>query len=579
MKIVFQNVPKWEGIPHAEAELATRFKWAAEVLGLEALVSSNARVIEEFGPDIVIPLHFFLPKLFDAFTVGCMWNPVPYFTDRSQTWDYVKSYDGYGVASHVQEQLVRQIKLKSPSPYLLLQLYPSANTTEFEKPATLGTPVYIGTNWTNTRHQDLFVKSGNVHVYGRKDRWTHLPPEVFKGELPFGGQHVLARYRSSGVGLALHHQAHIDEAIPSMRPFEIAASGAVMIADQNPFVREAFGDSVLYIDTGRETEELIGALRNHCAWIASHPAQAIEMARSCNDIFNKRYALEVLLGNLIDSVGEFKTESLLNRTDDLPSVEVIVPWNSEEPEGFLRTLKSLLAQTYGSVNFILVIQGTQNDSAEVLQMISQNMIVPAGSVRTKTISEKQSWLFEGIRESRATYIGFAGNGTSFYSNHLEDLVGILEHNEEAVGSYSGSVGQAQVASGETLQLCCFSDLSEMTEPAEQLQCSSMLMKRKKLPWQVLHQKLPDLQDHDEVIFKSLLIDNGLNVIFSEKVSCRIDQKVRGDFPTIRDDDLMNVILEKSKVLGNRLADNIQQSENTQGKRGIRERIAGILPKR
>ncbi len=75
MKIVFQKVEQWEGVPNAESELAQRFLLAAQSLGLDCLATSNIKQIEAFNPDIVVPLHFYIPKLFDAFTIGCMWNP------------------------------------------------------------------------------------------------------------------------------------------------------------------------------------------------------------------------------------------------------------------------------------------------------------------------------------------------------------------------------------------------------------------------------------------------------------------------------------------------------------------------
>ena len=83
MRIVFQKVARWEKEPHAEAELAFRMLTAALSLeSVEAIASSDMNEIAAFLPDVVVPLHFFIPKLFDAFTVGCMWNPDSTIEDR-----------------------------------------------------------------------------------------------------------------------------------------------------------------------------------------------------------------------------------------------------------------------------------------------------------------------------------------------------------------------------------------------------------------------------------------------------------------------------------------------------------------
>ena len=63
MKIVFQKVSQWEGVPNAEAELACRMLIAAGTIGLKALATSGIEEIAAFNPDIVIPLHFFYTKI------------------------------------------------------------------------------------------------------------------------------------------------------------------------------------------------------------------------------------------------------------------------------------------------------------------------------------------------------------------------------------------------------------------------------------------------------------------------------------------------------------------------------------
>jgi hypothetical protein len=46
MKIVFQKVPQWEGVPNAEAELARRMLIATETIGINALATSHIFIVE-----------------------------------------------------------------------------------------------------------------------------------------------------------------------------------------------------------------------------------------------------------------------------------------------------------------------------------------------------------------------------------------------------------------------------------------------------------------------------------------------------------------------------------------------------
>jgi len=74
LRIVFQKVAAWEGKPHAEAELALRMLTAAQSIeSLDAIATSDMDEISSFNPDVIVPLHFYIPKLFDALTVVFMY--------------------------------------------------------------------------------------------------------------------------------------------------------------------------------------------------------------------------------------------------------------------------------------------------------------------------------------------------------------------------------------------------------------------------------------------------------------------------------------------------------------------------
>lgn len=547
MKIVFQKVPQWEGIPHAEEELARRMVIAAKNISLDSLATSDMEEIDIFNPDIVIPLYFTLPKLFDAFTVGCMWNPKGMIT-APQHWDNIKSYDGFGISSPSQEQLVRALKFKSPDEYLFTKIYPSTNSTVFQKPEKFDSPVYIGSNWSKDRHKDFFLFAKNICVYGSKNRWQELASKgsAYKGELPCDGSSALKMYHQAGIGLALHHPGHIQEHIPSMRPFEIAASGAVMIADQHPFVRRVFGDNALYLDTELEASELASQLEEHVHWIKSHLSQAQEMAHACHEVFNSKFSLEVILENLVNDVQAFKESREAFSRLELPQVEIVVRTDGSQRDKLFRALNSLKSQTYPDVAGLVVFRGATETLASLKQEVQKHF--PELGVRficANKDGDRSTQFFTGIRESRAPYIGFLDHDDLLFSDHVEILMRQLLRNSEASLAYSGSVRVWEDGEPfddeQTRKLAYFHELTKLDPFVQCLTSNSYLVRRSEIPWHILHQPIPQMQSREDYIFLVLMYNTSPWFLFSEKVTCAFHWRVsKLDNCAFEDEDIKRV---------------------------------------
>ena len=550
MKIVFQDVPQWQGIPHAEAELARRMVHAAQAVGFNALESSDMHQIDIFQPDIVFPLHFFLPKLFDALTVGCMWNPT-YAIERNNAWDNVKSYDGYGVASGIQEQLVRALKFKSPAPYFMKSLYPSTNTTVFCPPKYFSSPVYIGSNWSKNRHKDFFLEAKNIHVHGPQKRWQYLEGAggKYQGEIPFDGSSALRAYHQAGIGLALHHESHNREGIPSMRPFEIAASGAVMIADQNDFVHRVFGDNALYLNTELDSAELAEQLDEHVLWIKGHQEQAREMAFACHEIFCQKYSLEVLLEDLVNDVYHFRKnkEKCLTSAQGSPAVELIVRSNGKQKSRLIRALDSIRQQTYQSVTAHVIFRGEADDLLVLRETIKQEF--PQLDVSyTHVVGEtdRGAQFYNGLRSTTAAFVGFLDHDDIIFHDHVAVLMGILLRNQDAAVVYGGSVKvweDGEPPDGEMVRkLAYFHDVDGFTEKAF-ITSNSYIVRSNKIPWQVMNQPIPSMACREDRLFLKLLYRDGVKFVFSEKVTSAFFCRASKEGHSNED----NEMLEQGKV--------------------------------
>jgi len=137
-----------------------------------------------------------------------------------------------------------------------------------------------------------------MQVYGNENGWQYLTSS-YKGALLFDGVAVVKTLNQAGVGLCLHRDEHCKAHIPSMRIFEIAASGAIAICDEHPFIQENFGDSVLYLSSNLNTDERLQQISEHLRWIKNNPKKALEMSREAHRIFVDNFSLEKLLLGLL----------------------------------------------------------------------------------------------------------------------------------------------------------------------------------------------------------------------------------------------------------------------------------------
>ncbi|MES9899030.1 MAG: glycosyltransferase [Sedimenticola sp.] len=524
MKIAFQKVPQWEGYPHAEAELASRMLIAVNSIDtMEGIATSCMDEIASFEPNVVVPLHFFLPKVFDSFTVGCMWNPVNSI-EHNNAWDNIKSYDGYGIASEQQEQLVRSLKFTSTSPYLLTRLYPSTNTTTFNIPKTFGAPVYIGSNWSMDRHKDLFTVTKNIKVFGPRNRWKHLANGVYRGEIPVDGSSTLGAYHESGIGLSLHHADHNIEGIPSMRPFEIAASGSVMISDHNKFVKENFGDNALYIDTSLAPKEIDEQLTVLVDWIKSNQKQARDMARACHEIFIERYSLEMLLNNLVEDIDDFRRPDNASFPDNTPVVQIVIRSDGSDRKKLYRALSSIEQQIYKNVSALLVYRGMSEELGQLKNEIQK--ILPDLNIDyicTNTRCDRGAQFFTGLRACTAPYIGFLDHDDVIFSDHIEVLLACLTRNLDVSLSYSGSVRvweDGDPPKDEQSRKLAFYYEHEKTQALKSgITSNSYLVRRDKIPWEALNQPIPRMNCREDFLFLNMMHDRYADFIFSGKVTC------------------------------------------------------------
>jgi hypothetical protein len=442
VNVAIQN--PFAGQAVAETELSRRIYRAALNLGWNATEAHTAADIKAFQPDFVIALHNDSPKLADYPTYGCMWNPLSFFEGTQTFVQHVLTYDGYLTSSPAVERWLHQILHTTPKQFFTAPFYTSCSATEYQPPQ-LETPclAYLGSNWDGDRFRELFEALDHqpfMRVYGKADGWTYLT-QSYQGSLPYDGVSVLKTLNQAGIGLCLHRAEHRHTALPSMRIFEIVASGAIALCGEHPFIREAFGDSVLYLDPDASADDQLQQITEHMSWIRHHPNDALAMSKQAHAIFQERYALETLLQTILPHherlVAQKGFALAAPSPSQQPSVEFILCVESGQPD-LLNQVRSQLTmiqqQTYPNVGVILV-KPQATDLDLVHHDDGDRLSIRVVNCPESTYHSTAIWA--GLNAVEADYCGLLSATGSLYRNHIHTLVSVLDSHPDCGVAYAG----------------------------------------------------------------------------------------------------------------------------------------------
>ena len=161
---------------------------------------------------------------------------------------------------------------------------------------------YFGTNWDHRRKNFFRMLSeiDNVQICGPTHSWPEIHRKSYGGSLEFDGDAVQARYATNGLGLCLVSELHCRDDVISNRIFEIASVGAIAICCDMPWIRKYFGDSVYYIDQNLADKSLVRAILRCWDEIYDRPQAALDKARRAREIFERRFAAELLINNAVE---------------------------------------------------------------------------------------------------------------------------------------------------------------------------------------------------------------------------------------------------------------------------------------
>ena len=442
----------------AETEYIKRFLEAARRTGHQAYEVVTSDDILDCKPDFVLANHEFSAKLTPHFTVGTMWGPYSYVLKDARKLRAVLSYDAYLVGSAKVANFLDSLEASTgvQKPRSDFAFLPTALRSDFilRADADLRTLAYVGVHWDGLRHNQLLKRLHDervINIYGPPRSWKDYAAS-YRGAIPFDGDTVTSTLRQHGVVLCIHKDEHRIADTPSMRMFESAAAGCVLIVDEIPFARRVLGDSVFHIDLRESAEINLGKIRTILRWVAQNPAQATAMALRSHALLNGDYAVETLLQKTCDFVTTCQ-EGLARRDDQTrrhfalegpraesaePLIDVIVRAGSRDVSKLRRALRAIAAQTVGTYRVLLIdYKGREDIAACALTESTARMRIEY--LRSEDTGLRSTSLWCGLNAVRAQFFAMLDDDDTVMPSHFANLLSLASQEPEHVLYYAGAI--------------------------------------------------------------------------------------------------------------------------------------------
>ena len=387
-------VNPWPGDLSAESEVVTRINASAREAGIECELLSDwghilneadqkktKKFVEEDELDFVITTHYVSHKSLDAFYYHALWNPPEIPLNLDEYTDYVSdnylmnddylTYDMGGMTGHLKTILMNKNRnLDGAS--MLTASFPKSSMLEvkLENPKMF----YCGMNWdklvhNENRHEGLFKlldETEKVKFFGPDimKNWGGIRPwkgyKCYQYPIPWDGFSILKEINECGVCLVISSDIHRRAGAVTNRAYEACAAGAVMISDNNEFMKEHFSDAALFIYYNRkDPKDTFRQIMEKYEWIITHKEEAKQLVKRAQEIFKEKFALDrQLLGIVQNHPNRFKTiadDLFAKNTDKKVLVTYIL--NSIEKEDIKSKLEIVInnieTQYYQNISLVI----------------------------------------------------------------------------------------------------------------------------------------------------------------------------------------------------------------------------------
>lgn len=422
---------------------------ASERLGFEPIEVVTSDDILRVAPDCVLVTHEYSPKLTPFPTIGLNWSPPAFFADDPVRQRAVLSLDGHlcgsqKIAEWLRDFVTGQGKRPVLHDTLMLPSAPDCGPAR-TLPHHLAI-MYAGTHWDGSRHGAVFRGlDGRVplHLYGAPEAWQGRG-ESYRGVLPFDGTSVIEAIRSAGIALCLHKSVHREANCPSMRIFEAAAAGALIITDDFDFPRQWLRDSVLYVDADLPPPMITEQILDHVAWVNRNRDAAKRLAVRSNELFRRSLTLESMLSTLPEFVERVRgVRGMVPVAPGMtskprPTVEYVIRVGSRPAHVVECALESLAQQTHPSLAVTLMKFHPVPGLDEVIERYRARFEWVREFIVANNGNRATCW-WAGLRAVKADLFGFLDDDDTLFPNHVSSIVDILEKKPELGLVYTGLI--------------------------------------------------------------------------------------------------------------------------------------------
>ena len=405
MNICFFNI--FGELKNAEQETLMRLKYSIEKLGHKLIIADrygfateyefNGKHIEDLDIDFLFTYNTFefaLSVVPDVFSVFLHWSPLG-FVANFQTILELKAFNQYDYFGGFYETDIfkNHLNIKTGK----ISQIASSVPEDFSIPPQKNSQrklFYVGINFerklVSMRYETLFKeldKSNLINIYGPKEVYGHKNLwagfKNYHGEIPFDGKSILKSINDAGICLALNSPMHNEANAVSNRLFEAAAAGALIISDDNKYVRDNFGDSVFYINANNEKESAKQILKI-INWSKKNPDKAYEMACSSQNIFLQNFGLNRMTSDFIEKT-IIRTNQIKNKNNQTDIIDIICYIDSTRDYNNIK--QQLKRQYYQNFHLLIVTENSIYDAIKENIEYPNTFIKQNDSFKGKTLQE------------------------------------------------------------------------------------------------------------------------------------------------------------------------------------------------
>jgi hypothetical protein len=427
MRLAYLNV--W-GADASETHTGEALKKVAASLGAELFCCRNSEEVEACKPDFAFVLSRTQAKLTSCPTYLAINEPSSVYLREPGLFNAVLTFDGYfaladSLKTFLDHALFGIGRKEEYGAYYNTAPRMAADSAPVQKALKEGKAklTYFGTNW-DARRSNFFRAIGqwdDVEIYGRKVAWEPMKIPAYKGEIAYDGLSVIEMYRQNGIGLNIQGDHHVQEDVISNRVFEITAAGAVCLTCRMPWLEKNFGDTLYYFEqetSDKRLQEQVRAMLDH---IRANPEEAWKKAQAARKIFEEKFALEVMVQNLI-TYHKARTEKLKAGRDKDPLVSVIVKSAGKNLDGLKRALQSVAVQERGRFQIIL---------AKTAPFAHEKLLPDTKHISVETV---EGGVWKALPKAKGDYIALLNEAYEWFPQHIARLLTAAANGPEFVHS-------------------------------------------------------------------------------------------------------------------------------------------------